>query len=260
MSITFHSLWLLLTVLCTAGIRADDILNNCFAGRKPPPVVYVTALCRVAEQLRGLGGTISSSLLTVTSASSKAFKAKVQAEKAVELAESKGLNVTKAKEAAVRATLAAEAAATAVSYCIIHSTKVGSIAEMLWEVDEELHVFSLCGNKDRDVQDTALKCTDTAEGVTAQSLSEALEGLAKLVFDDNVARKLRQEDTVFQREFMWLQQHMEEAVRAQKQAEDAAADANETAGPNTGPVGNSVASPEGSVLLLMAGLFLSSLP
>ncbi|EAN77365.1 BARP protein [Trypanosoma brucei brucei TREU927] len=253
MSITFHNLWLLLTVLCTAGIRADASKEECPDKGSYPAAEDVLVLCHVAEQLRGLPDTVSSALVTAAAASSKAFEAKVQAEEAVELAESRGLNVTKAKEAAVRATLAAEAAATAVSYANAHGTKVGSMTEILWEADEELRELVVCKRMDEETIKAAAECTGTAEVVTAQSLSEALEALANLHYgDENVAETLRRKDVVFHKELKSLEGYVEEAVHAQKQAEDAAADANQVA------TGNSVASPEKSVLLLMAGLFLGS--
>ncbi|RHW66942.1 BARP protein [Trypanosoma brucei equiperdum] len=252
MSITFHSLWLLLTVLCTAGIRADPNNGECPDKGSYPAAEDVLVLCHLAEQLRGLPDTVSSALVNAAAASSKAFEAKVQAEKAVELAESRGLNVTKAKEAAVRATLAAEAAATAVSYANAHGTKVGSMTEILWEADEELRELGVCKRMGEETIKAAAECTGTAEGVTAQSLSEALRHW-------NLHYVMKRwkpygKDVEFHKELKSLEGYVEEAVHAQKQAEDAAADANQVRA-----VGNSVASPEGSVLLLMAGLFLSSL-
>nr|CAA76729.1 BARP protein [Trypanosoma brucei brucei] len=260
MSITFHSLWLLLTVLCTAGIRAHHVWNDCFADGSYPPLEGIPALCGVAEQLRGLPDTISSALVNAAAASSKAFEAKVQAEEAVELAESKGLNVyEKSKEAAVRATLAAEAAATAASNVEINAANIAAVPWSQRRQDAGLQKVALCDNVDKDVREAAAKCTKKADNVTAESLRAALEALENLVTDVKFQENLRMEDVEFHKELASLEEHVEEAVRAQKRAEDAAADANETVGTNTGPVGNSVASPEGSVLLLMAGLFLSSL-
>ncbi|EAN77367.1 BARP protein [Trypanosoma brucei brucei TREU927] len=258
MSITFNNLWLLLTVLCTSGIRAHHVWNDCFADGNHPPVDEIPVLCRVAEQLRGLPDTISSAVETAAAASSKAFEAKVQAEEAVELAESKGLNVTKAKEAAVRATLAAEAAATAASNVEINAANIAAVPWSQRRQDVGLQELALCDNVDKDVREAAAKCTKKADNVTAQSLSAALEALENLYTDVNTRETLRREDVEFHTELKSLEEHVEEAVRAQKQAEDAAADAIKIAGTNTGPVVNSVASPEGSVLLLMAGLFLGS--
>ncbi|CBH14890.1 BARP protein [Trypanosoma brucei gambiense DAL972] len=258
MSITFHSLWLLLTVLCTAGIRAHHVWNDCFADGSYPPLEGIPALCGVAEQLRGLPDTVSSALVNAAAASSKAFEAKVQAEEAVELAESRGLNVTKAKEAAVRATLAAEAAATAASNVEINAANIAALPWSQRRQDAGLQKVALCDNVDKDVREAAAKCTKKANNVTAESLRAALEALENLVTDVKFQENLRMEDVEFHTELKSLEEHVEEAVRAQREAEAAAAEANETAGTNTGPVGNSVASPEGSVLLLMAGLFLSS--
>ncbi|RHW66977.1 BARP protein [Trypanosoma brucei equiperdum] len=288
MSITFHSLWLLLTVLCTAGIRAHGDWRDCFAGRKPPPAGHVRVVCSLAEQLRGLPDTVSSALVNAAAASSKAFEAKVQAEEAVELAESRGLNVTKAKEAAVRATLAAEAAATAASNVEINAANVTSSRLARRNPDTGFEKVAMCENLDKDVREAAAKCTKKADNVTAESLSKALEALENLYTNMSALESLRVEHVEIERFFEMLEEHVEEAVRAQREAEGAAAEAikiaaadeeardykkeetnqvagtkkdqeaKETAGTNTGPVGNSVASPEGSVLLLMAGLFLSS--
>ncbi|EAN77368.1 BARP protein [Trypanosoma brucei brucei TREU927] len=258
MSITFHNLWLLLTVLCTAGIRADYIWNNCSVENSHPPLEEIRVLCRVAEQLRGLPETVSSAVETAAAASSKAFEAKVQAEEAVELAESRGLNVTKAKEAAVRATLAAEAAATAASNVEINAANIAAVPWLQPISDAGLENLSKCEHIDKYVQEAAAECSKKAEHVTAQSLSAALEGLENLFTDVSTREALRKETIEFHTELKSLEEHVEEAVRAQKRAEDAAAYANQTVGTNTGPVGNSVASPEGSVLLLMAGLFLGS--
>nr|ABB49055.1 alanine-rich protein [Trypanosoma brucei] len=260
MSITFHSLWLLLTVLCTAGIRGDRVWYDCPEKGVDTSRDGIQALCRAAEQFRGLSQTVTSAVETSATASSKAFEAKVQAEEAVELAESKGLNVTKAKEAAVRATLAAEAAATAASNVEINAANIAAVPWSQPSSDAGLQKLALCENIDKSLRQLASECSKRAENVTAQSLSEALEGLRKLRYNDVYVKEiLEREDVEFHKEFMWLQHHLREAVHARKQAEDAAAEANEIAGTNTGPVGSSVASPEGSVLLLMAGLFLSSL-
>ncbi|EAN77369.1 BARP protein [Trypanosoma brucei brucei TREU927] len=252
MSITFHNLWLLLTVLCTAGIRADDIWNDCLASSNGPPLKHIEVLCNLAEQLRGLPDTVSSAVISVTEASIKASKAKVQAEEAVELAESKGLNVTKAKEAAVRATLAAEAAATAASNVEINAA---NIAELPWSQrrrDAGLQNIEHCKNLDKDVREAAVKCTKKAENVTADSLRAALEGLETLFSDVYILVTLRKEKVEMQEEMQSLEQNAATVLRVLQKAEDAAADANREA------LGNSVASPEGSVLLLMAGLFLGS--
>ncbi|EAN77364.1 BARP protein [Trypanosoma brucei brucei TREU927] len=276
MSITFNNLWLLLTVLCTAGIRAHGDWRDCYAARKPPPAGHVRVVCNLAEQLRGLPDTVSSALVNAAAASSKAFEAKVQAEEAVELAESRGLNVTKAKEAAVRATLAAEAAATAASNVEINAANVTSSRLARRNPNTGFEKIAMCENLDEDVREAAVKCTKKAENVTTQSLNEALHRLENLYTNMSALESLRVEHVEIERFFEMLEEHVEEAVSAQRQAEDAAAEAikiaaadekvrgykkeeiNQTAGPNTGPVVNSVASPEGSVLLLMAGLFLGS--
>ncbi|EAN77360.1 BARP protein [Trypanosoma brucei brucei TREU927] len=258
MSITFHNLWLLLTVLCTAGVRAHHGWTNCYPAGNSPPVEEIRASCEVAHQLRGLSQTVTSAVETSAAASSKAFEAKVQAEEAVELAESKGLNVTKAKEAAVRATLAAEAAATAASNVEINAANIAAVPWLERRQNTGWEVLTKCINLDDDIKKMASKCKSAAEVVTAESISAALNDLGKTFINEKTREALRKESVEFHKELASLEEHVEEAVRAQKRAEDAAADANQTAGTNTGPVVNSVASPEGSVLLLMAGLFLGS--
>ncbi|EAN77358.1 BARP protein [Trypanosoma brucei brucei TREU927] len=294
MSITFNNLWLLLTVLCTARIRADFIGEECLDIVSYPSADVVRILCHVAGQLRGLSQTVSSAVETAAAASSKAFEAKVQAEEAVELAESRGLNVTKAKEAAVRATHAAEAAALAASNLAFAAANIAAVPWSQPISDSMLHKLALCDHVDEYVREAAKKCTKKAKNVTAQSLNEVLKAFEKLFSEVNALQSLRHNIAEFHKDLKSLEDHVEDIVRAQKNAEDAAAEtnkiaapdhevggnkeetpsqqpdtnqdqqanekpeANQTAGTNTGPLGNSVASPEGSVLLLMAGLFLGS--
>ncbi|SCU72044.1 BARP protein [Trypanosoma equiperdum] len=205
MSITFHNLWLLLTVLCTARIRADFIGEECPDKGSYPSADVVRILCHVAGQLRGLPDTVSSAVETAAAASSKAFEAKVQAEEAVELAESRGLNVTKAKEAAVRATLAAEAAATAASNVEINAANIAAVPWLERRQNVGWQKLAKCIDLDMDMREAARVCRRAADNVTAQSLTAALKDLEKVYTDVSTREALRKETVEFHKELASLE-------------------------------------------------------
>ncbi|CBH14895.1 BARP protein [Trypanosoma brucei gambiense DAL972] len=184
----------------------------------------VLVLCRVAEQLRGLPDTVSSALVNAAAASSKAFEAKVQAEEAVELAESRGLNVTKAKEAAVRATLAAEAAATAASNVEINAANIAAFSTDFLET-ANLLLFEVSGAKDvgGDVRIVARRCTGEANFVTVASLTNALDNVTSLysVYGKATA-SLSVESVALLEELKMLEDGLKKSQVAVSEAADAA--------------------------------------